>query len=1117
MRPSLTEVGNIPAALKTRDQWLHWDSDNNTPRRPHNCGDFGVSWSDPDAWMSFDQAKEALGGQETWGLGYVTAVENDDLPEGIISVIDLDDAADANDELAEWVPPLDPFIDRGCYIEWSPSHKEDGPSGLHIPVVGHNIPEWWSDSHIDGEHAGADLLRNKFCTVTGDVYEGAGDNLAKYEPWLVDWLEELYTSITGDDPSEEQSEDTGGRASRTTSLTRDSVDYDDEWLTVERAEEALDHINPGCSYDKWRNIGFALADHFDSHTAKSLFEQWSRGSRKYDKKETPRLIEDITSRGSGGVSIGTLVHFAKEGGWSLPVTSSWADREFGKYVEQKTDGDSRLSGKEVWELWSDARSSGKLGSSSTIPEIALEFVARDRGYYNFDELPEEADELPPKAHNRALWWIKNSWADEHLSEDSEPTATRYKPKDECVFTWEDIRYIYDEDKLSARSAAEGLLRRDYDFMTVSETEQLHVYDSEKGVYTTRLSAVRSELHRELGEYWTTHESNEILARLRQTPRPEMNDLNAGSIGEFDTPHICVKNGVLDLFNQELKEHSPDYYFVDRVPVRYDPEADREPYESFLDDITNRPEDKLSLLEMVGHALTPTSYEIGWKKFLILTGDTNNGKSVFFSRVQSLLNGPESEESNTANVKLSKIAQNRFSNNSMLGKLANIAGEIDGKKIRNTGAIKDITGGDSVEIEPKGKDSFFAPLNSTFMFAANDPPIIGERDKAAVASRIVPVNLPYTFVNDPSGPLEKQKVPESVLREELDSDQALSGFLNLALDGISRLIANHGDVSLPESESERLRMYERAADPMREFGERCLVNTDEDYLVKADVTTIYKEFAADLGHDVGSNVDRTLHNVLRGSTTLNYTDSRPRSPDYTDTSMPLRGWDERKTVINRVKLTEEGLKYAESAGLIEEEDEQKEEEKSVFDSVPIERAAESLTGYVTVTAEIVSAQRIGNGDGVKAILKDNTSPIDIVAWDVYSADKLVDLEGQTVAIIDAKVGEFEGARQLKTVEGLTTIKPIQRGVGYTTAVAPDVDQDSLTAASEAAETDGGSDQLEARVLEWLRTQTGSGDSLSVPSIAGELGVPPSKVERVLDRISQTRSVIESRGDGEFSVL
>jgi hypothetical protein len=53
------------------------------------------------------------------------------------------------------------------------------------------------------------------------------------------------------------------------------------------------------------------------------------------------------------------------------------------------------------------------------------------------------------------------------------------------------------------------------------------------------------------------------------------------------------------------------------------------------------------------------------------------------------------------------------------------------------------------------------------------------------------------------------------------------------------------------------------------------------------------------------VNSVIHDVFRGIPDLSYTESRSESPDYQDTTLPLRPWDERKRIIDRITLTEEG--------------------------------------------------------------------------------------------------------------------------------------------------------------------------------------------------------------------
>jgi P4 family phage/plasmid primase-like protien len=686
-----------------------------------------------------------------------------------------------------------------------------------------------------------------------------------------------------------------------------------------------------------------------------------------------------------------------------------------------------LSPAETWAAWSEARERGLLAPDDVIPAKALEHIARKRDLWDFAEVPDDA-EVPVGARNRALGWVNGEWADEtdaELDDHGNATArTGRRRIDATPHDWQTVRYIYEESKAHGREAARTLLSDRYEFMTLEGGDSLRVYDPETGVYTEDTSEVRGEIYDGLVEWWSTHELNEIQAGLRQHDVVKPQAVDAA---DDPRPLICVQNGVLDPLARELHDHSPEYHFTTRVPVAYDADADTEPYEKFLDSLVERDADRKAMVEMVGHALLPDANQ-RYKKFLILTGDTDNGKSQFYSRVEALLNGPDGQESNTAAVKLDKLTENQFSKNSMYGSLANIAGEIDGKKIRKTADLKDITGGDEVEIEPKGRDSFFDTINSTLMFAANDPPIVGERDKQAIASRIVPIELPYTFVDEPEGPLEKERKPERELAERLEAPEALSGFLSLALDGIARLEANHGDVSLPEAEHERLRKYERSADPMREFGERCLENAEGDYVVKADVTTIYKEYATSQGHEVSENVGRILHNVLRGVPDLNYTDSRPVAPDYSDTSLPLRGWDDRKWVISRVTLTEEGLEYAEQAGLITEED-------GDTDAADEAELADLEPGFANVRVTV--AEKFDDHPEWQAgkghVVDDDGN---IAPYIAEGTDPLASVEeGDTVSLRRAKVEDRKGVETL-VLSGVTEASTLQQGTVETETAAAD---------------------------------------------------------------------------------
>jgi len=288
----------IPEELRERDQWLMWDAAADAPRRPHWRGDFGVSWSDPADWHSFEDAAAAAGERDSWGIGYVFAASNDEHPRGLYGCLDLDGCVADDGRPKEWLPALQPFFDSGAYIERSPSGD-----GIHIPLAGFEPPEWWSDSHFtDDEHEGVEALTSKFCTFTGDQLRNSGDDVADAGEFVDGWLTEAHKSITGDDPHAHGLADVS---------TSGSGGYSGGGLTPEQAADALDYIDPNVGYSTWRDIGFALADEYPDSRALSLFVEWSREGSKWDD-DAPDLAERIIndSEAGGGRTMGTVARLA---------------------------------------------------------------------------------------------------------------------------------------------------------------------------------------------------------------------------------------------------------------------------------------------------------------------------------------------------------------------------------------------------------------------------------------------------------------------------------------------------------------------------------------------------------------------------------------------------------------------------------------------------------------------------------------------------------------------------------------------------------------------------------------------------------------------------------------
>jgi P4 family phage/plasmid primase-like protien len=1171
-----------PETLKNREIWVTWILDGARRKRPVAPWQTGhaypVTWEqglpeeerpetsfeEANGWCEFELDDANLSvpddaASDELRLGLILPAERPERSDRI-TLIDWDDVRDP--ETGEIHPIALRFIqEHGGYVELSRSGE-----GLHQYVLGGLKKRGKFIAPIDEEPfvPGSDDAPQvemydggRHVAMTGEHIAGADRDLVDGQE-LIDSIVEEYKTAEKDaghrayDPEER---DFDPETTDTPTPTTD--DYEGPTLKAleERTPEdrSLDYhavveafYRGGGNADgytavlNWRLEGFAATiGEREGLSPKDVIDDLS-GSYldgtdvdQNTEHRTPERVKYAYERAKKGrLKRPTWETLVSSGILPAEIADTWTD-------DGETTGspDIELTPEYGWVQWANDRLKDELGPDSIVPENALEHIAREKDLYGFDDLPEDAEELPPKAHNRALWWVNTRWVEDvdvTTDEDGRATARPYKSRDEVVFTWEDVRYIYDDgDTKKGRQAARSLLEEKYHFMTVAGSETLQLYDEETGVFNDDTGPINAEIYDGLGDDWSTHEKREIKAGLRQKCVVQPWELNARN---RDEPFQCVENGVLNLFTRELHDHSPEFRFTSRIPVKYDPKADTTAYEEYVGELVARDADRKALFEMVGHALVPDANE-RYKKFLILTGGADNGKSGFYDRVGALLNGvanQEEEESNTSSVKLAKLAQNRFSMHAMHGSMANIAGEIDGKKIRNTANLKDITGGDQVEIEPKGRESIFDTINATLMFAANDPPILGERDKEAIASRIVPIELPYKFVDDPTTSREKQLEPERVLKERLETPEALSGFLRLALDGIDRLEENHGDVSLPESPEERLIKYERNADPMREFAEECLTNDAEDFVVKADVTTLYKEFAAQEGYEVGSAVEKVLHDVLRGAQDLNYTESRPRDPDYSDTSLPLRSWDSRKRVISRLTLTERGLELAEDAGITAEESSPDTVDSGV---TPVDRLDDGE--MTTITAELVQLYEENKAwYAEEGWLVDTTGAVKLIVRDQLEHEFE---EGRTYRLRNVSVHpDDDGVQSVEPIPGVTSIEEIDAGDGTTDPdgadwiaepVAPetageeetgdDADPDAEPVAPETtspAATDGGEAVQVTELVQNLLVDGVVSEPITAAAVAGKVEASPEAVEHALESISNRREpLIAPAGGGEYRYL
>lgn len=341
----------------------------------------------------------------------------------------------------------------------------------------------------------------------------------------------------------------------------------------------------------------------------------------------------------------------------------------------------------------------------------------------------------------------------------------------------------------------------------------------------------------LEKYLSKHMSNrtvsEVISHIERITYISINQLN------IPNDSICLENGILSLRTGELRPHTYTKVFLTKLPVTYDPKADCPQFKKFLSEIN--PEKIRMLEEIVGFVLSPTYF---LQKFIILTGEGSNGKSVYLSTIRALLG-----DKNVSAVSLQDLDQNRFARAKLFGKMANICPDISDRELSNTAIIKALTGQDLISAEEKFKDQFTFVNTAKMLFSANKIPKTYDTSNAFYRRPVI-INFPNVFEG-------ANKDPE--LLSKLTTNNELSGLLNIAIQRYQEL-KQSGSFTGEMSTEEVRKQYTKLSDSVGSFILECLDVDPDEYEKKADIYQAYKQYC--LSEELIPDPDNSFWRSLR---------------------------------------------------------------------------------------------------------------------------------------------------------------------------------------------------------------------------------------------------------------
>lgn len=409
--------------------------------------------------------------------------------------------------------------------------------------------------------------------------------------------------------------------------------------------------------------------------------------------------------------------------------------------------------------------------------------------------------------------------------------------------------VYTGEKETDRPVRQGVevpfdvvgnrIMQKFNLMTLDDTKELYLY--ENGVYKTE--GTETKINKEIREEYTqvfVEEWNEKIGTDLPEHLPVANSSYIREVKDYIKDYtakrrseitkgqehlINLKNGIFNTHTWELEPHDPSKYMIRQIPVIYNPKAKCPQILEFLSNVVSE-ENARVLVEFAGYALIP---DTKMQKALLLYGSSFNGKSKFIELLTAFIG-----EENTSNEKLHTLETDRFSVSNLHGKLLNIYPDISDECIYHNDTFKTLVGGDRMRGEKKYSQAFSFKNTARLIFSANKIPAVKD-DTRAFFRRWILINFPNVFEGDKE---------DKNLLSKLTTEEELSGFLNLALEGLKRVLTNE-KFSYSSSVEEVERLYKINSSPVEAFADRCLVASHNN-TGKAKIWEAFTEWAKNNG-------------------------------------------------------------------------------------------------------------------------------------------------------------------------------------------------------------------------------------------------------------------------------
>lgn len=303
---------------------------------------------------------------------------------------------------------------------------------------------------------------------------------------------------------------------------------------------------------------------------------------------------------------------------------------------------------------------------------------------------------------------------------------------------------------------------------------------------------------------------------------EIREMNAN-------PYIInVKNGLYNVLEDELSEHTPEYLSTVQLNVNYNPDTDCPLFKKYLEESMEGDMDQVKLIqEMMGYFLVPLTRS---QKCFVIVGAAGAGKSILLRVLNEILLG----SANVSNVSWQALNE-RFKTAELFGKLANIFADLPTKNIDDNGIFKALVGEDFLTVEKKNKDPFSFQSTARLLFSCNSiPKNYGDKSEGFYR-RLIIIRFRHAVSPD-------KKDPELIEKFRAEAD----GILSFALEGLRMLMNNNYIFDETEINKAELRQYKEDSDSVLSFTSECITVKQGSEVGSTEIFNLYKKYCEECG-------------------------------------------------------------------------------------------------------------------------------------------------------------------------------------------------------------------------------------------------------------------------------